>query len=282
MSHFICSIVTDASGAPAAYALTEQAPARGDDLPTYHVRALGRFADSDPVETIRDLLADEEQYAGRTTLVATGGQPGADRFADAGLSAVAVSLGERADDDVLRASEQTLVDTFAAVYRFGTVEMPGTQEEASAVVAALYAAMSDDAGAEDASEEMEALAEEEATGVAAEPVPADGPKPDTAGLSGSSAALSTAKIGGDESDRNATVDEAATGPDAKRGRVDDRNDGAADLGEPRDLALATALGIWYGERRADDLPTTDQADETARVARVRARRRAAARAKQNR
>lgn len=282
MSHFICSVTTDSSDVPAAFALTEQVPGRGDDLPSYHVRTLGCLTGTDPVEAVQDLLADEEQYAGRVTLVVTGGQPVADRFSKAGLSAVAVVLGERADGDVLRASEQTLVDTFAAVYRHGTVEMPNEHEASSSVLAALYAAMSDDAGADEATPEMEALAEEETTGEAAAPVPEDGPKPDTAGLSGSSAALSTAKIGGDESDRNATAAEAATGPDRKTGRIDDSSAGAAELGEHRDLALAVALACWYGEHRADDLPMTDQADETAREARVRERRRRAAREKQNR
>lgn len=280
MPHFICSISTDASGDPAAYALTERVSR--DDRPSYHVRTLAHFADTDPVAVIQDLLADEEQYAGRVTIVAMGGQPAADRFAEAGLSAVPVVVGERADGDALRVTEQTLVDTFQAVYRHRTVEMPNEREEVSAVLSALYNAMSDDAGADEASPEMEALAREETTGVETETVPEDGPKPDVPELSGSSAALSTAKIGGDAGDRTATVDQAATAPARRHGLEDDSNAGPVELGEHRDLALALALSCWYGEYDADEVPMTDQADETARDARVRARRRRQAQDKQNR
>lgn len=282
MPHFICSISTDDSETPAAYALTEQAPARDGGRPSYHVRELGRFGDADPVEAIQDLLADEEQYAGNVTVVAMGGQAAADRFAGAGLSAVPVVVDERGDENTLRTTEQTLVDTFAAVYRHSTVEMPNALSHASDVLAALYSAMSDDAGANEASPEMEALAREETTGEPTEPIPEDGPNPAVVAQSGGSTALSTARIGGDESDRDATVDEAATAPDRSRGLVDDRNAGPIELGEMRDLALAVALGCWYGEHSADEPPLTDQADETARDARVRERRRRAAREKQNR
>ena len=285
MPHFICSVST-ASDAPAAYALTEQVPSRDGGRPSYHLRELGRFGSNDPVDVVQDVLADEAQYAGNVTVVVMGGRQAADRFADVGLSAVPVAVGERADGDTLRTSEQTLVDTFASVYRHRAVEMPGTMDHVSDVLAALYNAMSEDAGADEASPEMEALATEETTGEPTEPIPDDGPNPDVIAQSGSSAALSTAQVGGDESDRDATVDEAMTAPDQRRGLVDDRNDGpvdfGADFGEVRDLALAVALACWYGEYSADELPLTDQADETARAERIRERRRRAARDRQNR
>lgn len=281
MSQFICAVSTTSSDTPAAYVLTERATRPGADAPDYFVRVLRRFDDDDPVAAISDLLADEEQYAGHVTLVVMGGQEVADRFGDEGLSAVPVLVGPNGDSDTLQVTEQTLVDTFASVYRHRTVEMPNEQELASAVLSTLYGAMSDDAGADEASPRMEALAREETTGQETEPIAADGPKPDVPELSGSSAALSTAKVGGDADDRTATVDEAVTAtPD--RGREDASNAGPADLGEHRDLALALALTCWYSEHDANDVPMTDQADETARDARVREKRRRKAKEKQNR
>jgi hypothetical protein len=280
MSHFICAVSTS-SDAPAAYALVERLTRSGSDEADYSVRTLGRFAEDDPVSAIKDLLIDEEQYAGRTTLVVMGGQKVADRFGDAGLSAVPVLVGPSGRSDSLQVTEQTLVDTFESVYRRRTVEMPNEQEEASAVLAALYNAMSDDAGAAEASPRMAALAREETTGEPTERVPADGPSPAVPELSGSSAPLSTAKIGGDADDRTATVDEAVTAT-ADRGLEDASNAGPADLGEHRDLALALALTCWYGEHDASDIPMTDQSDETARDARVREKRRRKAQDKQNR
>lgn len=282
MSQFICAVSTSSSDAPVAYALAERATKEGTDEPAYFIRALGRFADGEPEDTIKNLLADEEQYAGRATLVVMGGQRVADRFAGAGLSAVPVRVGPNGDNDTLHVTEQTLVDTFESVYRHRTVEMPNEKEELSAVLAALYNAMSDDAGADEASPEMEALAREETTGIETDTLPEDGPKPDVPELSGSSTPLSTAKIGGDASDRTATVDEAATATAPRHGLEDDSNAGPVDLGEHRDLALALALSCWYGEFDSDDVPLTDQADETARDARVREKRRRKARDKQNR
>jgi hypothetical protein len=281
MSQFICAVSTSSSDAPAAYALAERLT-QGGAAPGYSIRTLGRFTDGDPVETIQNLLADEEQYAGRATLVVMGGQGVADRFGEAGLSAVPVIVGPNGDSDTLQVTEQTLVDTFESVYRHRTVEMPNEHEEVSAVLSALYNAMSDDAGAAEASPEMEALAREETTGTPTETIPEDGPKPDVPELSGSSAPLSTAKVGGDAEDRTARVEEAATAPTPRHGLEDASNAGPVDLGQQRDLALALALSCWYGEYDADDVPMTDQADETARNARVRAKRRRKAQEKQNR
>lgn len=280
MSHFILAVSTS-SDTPAAYALAERTTHPERDEADYSIRTFRRFDGDDPVSAVADLLADEEQYAGRTTLVVMGGQGVADRFGEAGLSAVPVLVGASGSSDALRATEQTLVDTFEAVYRRRTVEMPNEQEETSAVLSALYAAMSTDAGADEASPQMEALARQETTGETTTPVPADGPSPAVPELSGSSAPLSTAKIGGDADDRTATVDEAATAT-ADHGLVDARNAGPADLGEHRDLALALALACWYGEFGTDDVPMTDQADETARDARVREKRRRKAQDKENR
>ncbi|MEP0547813.1 MAG: hypothetical protein ABJF88_12840 [Rhodothermales bacterium] len=283
MSQFICAVSTAASSnTPAAYVLTEQATRNGDDQPGYYIRDVGHFGDDDPVETIQDLLADEEQYAGRVTVVVMGGQKMADRFGKVGLSAVPVEVGGSGGDDTLRVTEQTLVDTFEAVYRHRTVEMPNEDEKLSAVLAALYGAMSDDAGATEASPQMEALAREETTGIPTETIPEDGPKPAVPELSGSSAAVGVAKIGGDADDRTATVAEAMTAPPRRHGLEDDSNAGPASLGEHRDLALALALSCWYGEYDADELPMTDQADETARDARVREKRRRQAQDKKNR
>ncbi len=276
MAHFICAVSTDPSNTPAAYALAEQFRDGG-----YAVRSLGRLGEA-PVETLQDLLADEEQYAGHVTLVVMGGQKTADRFGEAGLSAVAVQLGGEAGSDELSTTEQTLVDTFEAVYRHRNVEMPNESAEASAAVAALYAAMSDGAGADEASPQMAALAEQETTGVPTSLPPADGPNPAVPELSGSSAPLSTAKIGGDEEDRTATIDEAMPPLTTRRGLVDDRNAGPADLGADRDLALALALACWYGEYALDGLPMTDQADETERASRVRDKRRRQAQDRANR
>ncbi len=283
MSQFICAVSTAASSnTPVAYVLTEQDTRPGEDDPSYFIRDLGRFEANDPVETIQDLLADEEQYTGHVTVVVMGGQKVADRFSKAGLSAVPVQVGGSGGDDTLRVTEQTLVDTFEAVYRHRTVEMPNEQDELSAVLAALYGAMSDDAGADEASPQMAALAREETTGIPTDTIPEDGPKPAVPELSGSAAPLSTAKIGGDAQDRTATIDEALTVPTRRHGLEDDRNAGPVDLGEHRDLALALALSCWYGEYDSDEVPLTDQADETDRDARVRAKRRRQAQDKQNR
>ena len=284
MSQFICAVSTaSSSNTPAAFVLTEQLTRNGDAEPDYAIRDIGRFGESDAVETIQDLLADEEQYAGHVTVVVMGGQKMADRFGKAGLSVVPVEVGgSGGSNDTLRVTEQTLVDTFEAVYRHRTVEMPNEQEDLSAVLAALYGAMSDDAGADEASPQMAALAREQTTGIPTETVPEDGPKPAVPELSGSSAAVGVAKIGGDEEDRTATVAEAMTGTAPQHGLEDSSNAGTVELGEHRDLALALALSCWYGEFDTDDVPMTDQADETDRDARVREKRRRQAQDKQNR
>ena len=280
MSHFILAVSTSSDN-PTAYALAERMVNSESDEANYSIRVLSPFEGDDPVSAVKDLLADEEQYAGRTTLVVMGGQKVADRFGEAGLSAVPVLLNTSGAADALQVTEQTLVDTFESVYRHRTVEMPNEREEASAVLAALYGAMSTDAGADEASPRMEALAREETTGETTDPIPVDGPAPAVPELSGSSAPLSAAKIGGDEEDRTATVEDVATAT-ADRGLVDTRNAGPANLGEHRDLALALALACWYGEYDADSVPMTDQADETARDARVREKRRRKAQDKENR
>ena len=76
MSQFICAVSTSSSDAPAAYVLAERATPEGTDEPAYLIRALGRFAGGEPEDTIKNLLADEEQYAGRATLVGGCGAQG--------------------------------------------------------------------------------------------------------------------------------------------------------------------------------------------------------------
>ncbi len=279
MASFICAVSTDGS-APAAFALVEQTPAADGGRPAYTVRLLDRFGD-DPVEELSDALAGQQQYAGHVTVVTTGGQPVADLFHDGGLSAVAVETrrGSNRDADTTPVSEQVLVDTFEAAYRHSAVEMPGSLDLGSAALAALYGAMGDDAGASEASDRMAALAEAEATGEEVSPVPADGPKPAVVEQSGSEANVSTAVLGGDESDRTApNVPLTAPEGNSLAQNPADRFE-SVDLGEDRDVALALALAVWYGEHSADALPTTDQADETARARQIRNARQKAARAR---
>lgn len=279
MATFICAVSTSSSGDPAAYALLEQTMEADMDRPLYVVRRLNRFGDGDPTEALKDLLAGQEHLTGRVTLVVTGGQPVADRFHAAGLSAVPVELGAGGRyADAIPVAPQTVVDTFEAVYRRRRVEVEEGLERVSDALAALYPAMSEDAGAEDASPEIEALAEEEATGVETEAVPEDGPKPDVPERSGSASALGAARVGGDERREDTHPMSTAEEHPERRGLVEHRAgdaEASVELGEHRDIALALALACWYGEHVADELPVTDQADEVGPAA--HAERRKAAR-----
>lgn len=287
MPNFICAVSTDASGNPAAYALVEQAPLETPSAqvrPSYVVRRLTRFDGDDPVEALKNLLAREDRLTGQVTLVVTGGQKVADRFHAGGISAVPVELGAGSRyGDTIPVDEQTVVDTFEAAYRRRMVEVEDGIDHISDALAALYAAMSDEAGAEDASDEIEALAEEEATGDETTIVPEDGPKPDVPEQSGDASALGAARVGGDERRQDTNPMTTAEDQPERRGIVEHRagNAGAAvDLGEHRDVALALALACWYGEYAADELPATDQADEVGRVGRIRTKRQQAAQARQ--
>jgi hypothetical protein len=265
MPVFICAVSTDGKR-PAAYALVEQLKTAGSSRTRYAVRALDRFSDRDPVQQLGDLLATDRQHAGSTILVTTGGQRIADLFHDGGLSAVAVETGggPSRDGDTISVAEQTLVDTFAGANRRGDVELPGSIDRASEAVAALYAAMSDDAGADD-EEDFEEFEEDAA--------------PDTIELSGSASSMSTAQIGSDRGEREMGILATGEVQPERKGHVEDRASsfGSADLGAARDTAVALALAVWYGEYSADQLPTTDQADETTRARQVRNKRQQAAR-----
>src|SRR5690606_6693077 len=73
-----------------------------------------------PGRHVRDARADSRESVGQTTLVVTGGQPAADRFHDAGPSAVPVTLlgpDATAGTDSLAVAPQVLVDTFERVFR---------------------------------------------------------------------------------------------------------------------------------------------------------------------
>lgn len=281
MATFICAVSTD-DREPVAYALVEQAEPTETTRASYVVRDLGRFGENDPADHLKSLLASEPQMVAHSVVVTTGGQPTADRFQKSGLSAVPVETGggPSRDGDTISVVEQTLVDTFAAVNRRSSMEVPGTLDSGSEAISALYAAMSDDAGAENASEETEALAARQGGDADAEAPPEDGPSPDIVEQTGSASRLSTARIGGDQP-RRGDADSLVTGEvmSERQGLVDDhsRSIEAVELGEHRDVSLALALAVWYGEYVADELPTTDQADEIPRTRRVRAARQEAAR-----
>jgi len=282
MPVFLCAVATDGTD-PAAYALVEQ---NGDGPErTYAVRELSRFGDRDPVAHLQDVLAAGKQYVGRVSVITTGGQRVADLFHGGGLSAIAVETEAPASRgaDTLSVPEQQLVDTFAALDRYNAIEVPGSVDGASEAIAAMYAAMSDDAGADEATEQEEALAESEATGEEVLPPPTDGPKPAVVEQSGSEANVSTAQIGNTAGGHRSTKDAPflvtdETGPQ-RHGRVEDGTKafGRVDLGEHRALALALGLAVWYGEYSTTDLPMTDQADETPRARAIRNARQQAAR-----
>lgn len=282
MSVFLCAVSTE-KDRPTAYALFEQSDTEAGRH--YSLRDLGHFGDEDPVAHLQNRLAADEQMVGRVTVLTTGGQKAAETLHKGGLTAVAIETEapRSRDGDTLAVTEQQLVDTFGALYRHTAIQMSGEFDGVSEALAALYVAMSDDAGADEASEEMEALAESELTGETVEAPAAEGPKADVVEQSGSAENTSTAQIGnttgGDRSTKDAKffVPEEL-GPD-RQGRADDRQSeyGRVELGEARATALALALGVWYGEFSTTDLPATDQAGETSRARQVRAARQAAAR-----
>jgi hypothetical protein len=282
MPVFLCAVATDGK-APSAYALVEQ---NGDGPErTYAVRELGRFGDRDPVAHLQDLLAASKQYVGRVSVITMGGQPLADRFHEGGLSAVAVQTEAPAsrDADTLIVPEQQLVDTFAALYRDNAVDIPGSLDGASEALAAVYAAMGEDAGADEATEEEEALVASEASGEDVKAPAQDGPKPAVVEQSGGSAAVSTAQIGNTAGGHRSTKDAPflvtdELGPQ-RQGRTEGGSQtfGPVELGNHRGEALALGLAVWYGEYSTTDLPMTDQADETGRARAIRQARQAAAR-----
>jgi len=242
MARFLCAVhAPDAT--PRAYALIEVT-----DGPTYVVRDLREVSGDDARQSVLDLLTSEPQYVGQTTVVTTGGQRAADAFHDVGPSAVAVTLGagDAAAHDV---SAQVLVDTFERLYRAGAVEVPGTLDAASAAIEAMYTEADLDAAAPDSDRDAEGDLDDE------------GASPDATVVeqSGSEANVSTEVI-----ERPITTDEAsAAAVDARQpqARTAASTGAEVDLGKVEAVALALALGCWYGETSRDDLPQTDRADD---------------------
>jgi hypothetical protein len=278
MSVFICAVSTEGRN-PTAFSLLEQTPGPAGGRPTYTVRDIGRFGDNDPFSHLRDLLAGGEEMAGQTVIVASGGRPVMERFRDEGISTVPVELGGGAsrDGDTLAVTEQTLVDTFQLVYRQSIVDSPGGLDHVSEAIHALYGAMSDDAGADDASE---SYADVDLASGAGEPDERQGGdvSPTVVEQTGTAESASTARVGGRQEDRDML---AAGEPDVETpaGRVDQRaaSEDSVDLGDQRDVALALALAVWYGEYSATEVPTTNQAGMTPRARGVRRARQEAAR-----
>lgn len=264
MPRFVCAVHTE-GGPPAAFALVEQLP--GDAAgPTYRVERLHTLAPDAGFGPVTDALAAEPQYAAQTTVVVTGGQRAADALRKVGPSAVAVTLiGDRSGDaDALSASEGALVDTFEGLFRAGAVDVPGTLDEGSNAVAALYRAADLDAAAPDGDYDAEGdVADERAVGILGiegdDQALADGTGPAD---DRPPADAATARAGGPINGRESTEMGTADLDRDRRGRIAAQTGAAPpELGEHRAVALALALACWYGEWSRDDLPTTDKADE---------------------
>ena len=261
MAHFIAAVHTR-DGRPAAFALAEQrSDRRSPRRPRYVVRRLHPLTGDDPVRHVLDDLADSRESVGQTTLVVTGGQPAADRFHDAGPSAVPVTLlgpDATAGTDSLAVAPQVLVDTFERVFRDGDVEIPGALDHASAAIDALYVAADLDAGAPEPEEDEDAT-----EAMSGDVYPGRAGNPATVAQSGGEAAVSTGVVG-DRRNSRATEMLAAEAERPPRGRVAASTGTQPDLGPHEDVAMALALATWYGEYSADELPVTDQADEIRR------------------
>jgi hypothetical protein len=270
MSTFLCAISTH-KRIPVAFALLEQFPGVGDEKPSYSLRAIARLAEDDPLGDLRDRLAREEQMAGHTIVLAEGGRKVANALHEVGLSSVPVEVGSGGasrDGDTVVVTEQALADTFALVFRQSGFESLADSELASEAVRALYVAMSEDGGAEDGPDEYDELLDGEAD---------DAPAAATIAQTGTAEAVSTARVGGEASSRD--VRPMAEGEVGSSGRdvAPAGNPQPVDLGESRDVAVALALAVWFGERSADELPVTDQAGATQRARSVRRARQRAAR-----
>jgi hypothetical protein len=299
MSHFICAVHTE-SGVPTAYSIVEQVLDRkSGSRPHYEVRALARFESEEPIAELQDALAADEQLTGQIVIVTDGGRPAAEGLARSGMTSVPVEIMQENSSfraqGTIRVAAQNLVDTFETAFRNRRVVLPDGIENADAAVRALYLAASDEAGAEDASPELEALSMEEEDGESAE-VPSEVTtmsgdtfhasereirgSADVPTLTGSSDGLSATEIREDrENDprgRRSTANALPLAPGAEsRGQTTTSNPGtgSVELGENEDVALCLALACWYGEYSADELPVTDQATRTPRQQQVRGRRR---------
>lgn len=255
MASFIAAVHTR-KGQPVAFALAEQRP--GPRGARYAVRRLHRLGDDGLQHVLADLTADREATA-HTTLVVSGGQPAADRFHDAGPSAVPVVLlgpDASAGADSLSVWTQTLVDTFERVYRDGDVEVPGVLDAASEAVDALYRGADLEAVAPDG----EAYDDDGTTSAMSGDVYPGTPRPVTVEQSGGEANVSTGVIGR-RRDSDATEMLGSETERPRRGRIAGSSGAAPDLGEAEDVAFALALAVWFGEYAADELLVTDQADE---------------------
>ena len=260
MASFIAAVHTR-KGQPLAFALVEQLAGprgAGPRGTRYAVRRLHRLGDDGLQHVLGDLTEGRETVA-QTTLVVTGGQAAADRFHDAGPSAVPVTLlgpDATAGTDTLSVWTQALVDTFERVYRDGDVEVPGSLDAGSEAVDALYRASDLEAVAPDAELDDNGGATEAMSGDVYPGVQ----KAVEIEQSGAEENVSTGVIG---RQRNSEATEmlAAGLERPRRGRIAGSSGAAADLGPAEDVAFALALAVWYGEYAADALPVTDQADE---------------------
>lgn len=258
MASFIAAVAAR-DAVPHALAIVEAIDT--DAGPTYVARELHRLGDA-PFDAINAALASEPQYVAQTVVVTTGGQPAADAIHAHGPSAVAVDLGNGAD--AMTPSAQVLVDTFTRLYRDGAVRVDGALDLGSAAVDALHqaadlanAAAQGDARLPDGTpvdpdrvQSMDAVAYE-----------GDGPLHEDVELSGSAAPLSTERVEAPITPADATA--AAVDAQTRVARIAARTHGAEpELGDDRDVALALALAVYYGEASRDELPVTDLADGT--------------------
>lgn len=243
MPRFLCAVHAT-TGTSAAAALVEQT-----DGPAYVVRSLHNDAS---LEDIRDLLASEPQYVAATTVIASGGQRGADALHAVGLSASPVSLTAGGNPtESLQTSLGVLVGTFERVYRDGDVTVPGDVDGASAAVAALYTHADLDAAAADSDRGPSGDLDE--TNLPAK----DGPNEAIIEQSGNAASLSTTVVAGDRPRSGVlTADDGAPSRIAAT-----TTDAAPELGAHADVATALALAVWFGEATRGQMPLTDQADE---------------------
>ena len=247
MAQFIAAVhATDAT--PRALALLEaQTGASGLSYVVRDVRTL----DGDPVAAINSFLASEPQYVGQTTLVTTGGQAAADALHAAGPSAAAVTLvsdSTRPDQDALDVSAQVLVDTFEMLFRAGAVEAPAPTDAVANAIHTLYQGADLDNAAPEGDRNADGDLDD-----------ADGPGAVRVEQSGSASPTLTQTIKAPIGAREASA--AAVDAGERLGRVAAHTGEPVSLGEHESVALALALGVWYGEITADDLPMTDQADE---------------------
>lgn len=257
MATFIAAVHTR-DGQPVAFALVEQRP--GPRGARYAVRRLHPLKGDGALGHVLDDLAEDQEYVGHTTLVVTGGQQAADRFHDAGPSAVPVTLtgpdNGAGGTDALAVSAQVLVDTFERVYRDGDVDVPGALDYGSDAVGALYTASDLEAivpEREDDTDTTEAMSGDTYAGRADTAT--------TVAQSGREAGVSTGVIG-DERVSDATEMPGTEAP--PRGLIAAATGTPPAVGAHADVALALALATWYGEYVADALPVTDQADEVRR------------------